>query len=236
MNAVVPSPANPAPSPLVVDLVADLTDPWSFLGKRRLDQALGALAGTGHPEVRWHGFRMVPEASQRRVPWREQLQKRLPAGVTPEFAERTLTDAGREFGIRFDFTKLDQMPDTVEAHRLVKLAERDGLAMQTAEAIFTAFFEQGRDIACLGELRQIGESAGLSAPVLAAFANPLAARDAVDAEEQRLRSFGVQAVPNLLLNGRILVPGPADVPTYVAAIDQALFPQAAPDADTPTLH
>ncbi|MBX5463002.1 MAG: hypothetical protein IRZ28_18175, partial [Steroidobacteraceae bacterium] len=35
----------------------------------------------------------------------------------------------------------------------------------------------------------------------------------------------VVTTPNLLINGRVLVPGPADVSTYVQALDQALFPQ-----------
>jgi hypothetical protein len=43
--------------------------------------------------------------------------------------------------------------------------------------------------------------------------------------------------PNLLINGRVLVPGPADVSTYVQALDQALFPQlAASPADKKHLH
>jgi hypothetical protein len=39
----------------------------------------------------------------------------------------------------------------------------------------------------------------------------------------------VVATPNLLINGRVLVPGPADVSTYVQALDQALFPKLSSD-------
>jgi len=53
--------------------------------------------------------------------------------------------------------------------------------------------------------------------------------EAITAEEKRLRGFGVTATPNLLINGRVLVPGPADVSTYVQALDQALFPQLPSD-------
>jgi predicted DsbA family dithiol-disulfide isomerase len=35
----------------------------------------------------------------------------------------------------------------------------------------------------------------------------------------------VEGVPNLLLNSRVLVPGAADVATYIQALDQALFPE-----------
>ena len=73
-------------------------------------------------------------------------------------------------------------------------------------------------------LNAVAREAGLSGETLAAFANPVEGREQVAAEEQRLRGIGVVATPNLLINGRVLVPGPADVSTYIQALDQALFP------------
>ena len=71
---------------------------------------------------------------------------------------------------------------------------------------------------------------------LAAFNDPKAGADLVDAEEKRLQGLGVMATPNLLINGRILVPGPADVATYVQALDQALFPGLSASEDKRLLH
>ena len=53
----------------------------------------------------------------------------------------------------------------------------------------------------------------------------------MDAEEKRLQGLGVNGTPNLLINGRILVPGAAEVSTYVQALDQALFPGLAASED-----
>ena len=58
-----------------------------------------------------------------------------------------------------------------------------------------------------------------------AFTAGASGRDEVLAEERRLRGLGVEGVPNLLLNSRVLVPGAADVATYIQALDQALFPE-----------
>ncbi len=162
----------------------------------------------------------------------------LPAcrGGSADFAERSLSEAGRELGIEFDFSKLEAMPDTTEAHRLVKLAEAERLTMELAEAIFRAYFQDGRDIGSSVELARIGADVGLSAALIESFVRSRAGAEDVDQEESRLRSFGVVAVPNLLLNGRVLVPGPADVPTYVQAIDQAIFPPLPAGGPRPTLH
>ena len=98
-----------------------------------------------------------------------------------------------------------------------------------------ASLEQGVDIGDPAELAGIGRAHGLSAETLAAFADGTGAAGVVEAEEQRLRLLGVSNVPNLLLNGRVLVPGPADVDTYVVALDQAIFPAGPSPRDNPRL-
>jgi predicted DsbA family dithiol-disulfide isomerase len=221
---------------LELDLIADLACPWSFLGKRSLERALRNLYGTPVRALRWHGFRGQGEGEQKATAWPDHLATRLPAGVTVDLAHRTLADAGRALGIRFDFDKLSKLPDTREAHRLVKLAARDERQSEVADALFGAFFESGRDIADPLVLAAVGAESGLSTGTLDAFRNPSEGRDDVAAEEKRLRGLGVTATPNLLINGRILVPGPADVSTYVQALDQALFPELPAPQDKRLLH
>lgn len=235
-QALIRSPGAATPA-LTLDVVADYTCPWSFLGLRRMARALDHLRGLDQaPVLRWHGFRLerspaVPGDSA----WRRHLAARLPKGITPEFAESSLAEAGREFGIDFDFAALRAVPDTLEAHRLTALAAGPGAQEAVADAIFRAYFERGLDIGDRAVLAAIGRSAGLPADVLAAFGDGSGAPGIVEAEEHRLRLLGVVNVPNLLLNGRVLVPGPADVDTYVMALDQAIFPPGPSPRDNPRL-
>jgi predicted DsbA family dithiol-disulfide isomerase len=231
METMLPVPRVPTPS-LVLDVVADFTCPWSFLGTRRILRALGAVQGLPEPPLlRWHGFRLpLPTTAA----WREHLAQRLPPGLTAEFAERSLEEAGRALGIRFDFAAIRTVPDTLHAHRLVLAAASTGQHAQVADALFRAYFEQGRDIGNEAELLDIARECALPAAVIDAYhqgfaaeaASPAAAGVAVVlAEEQRLRALGVQNVPNLLINNHVLVPGPAEEAIYVQALDHVLFPQ-----------
>ncbi|MEZ5499396.1 MAG: DsbA family oxidoreductase [Steroidobacteraceae bacterium] len=215
----------PAGPNLVIDLVADFICPWSFIGVRRLGVALRNFSSQTPPVFRWHGLRMHAGDAAPPQDWASHLATRLPPGVSAGMAEQGLREAGREFGIGFRFDSIRNVADTGEAHRLVHLAAAEGLQGALADRLFRGYFELGEDLTEAGSLVQIGRDAGLGEESLRRFTDSEEGLDSVRADEARLRSLGVTATPNLLLNHHVLVPGSADVPTYVAALDRALFPQ-----------
>ncbi|HEU4626511.1 MAG TPA: DsbA family oxidoreductase [Steroidobacteraceae bacterium] len=239
MDTQIATPTVARPT-LEIDLIADLACPWSFLGKRSLERALDNLYGLPVRALRWHGFRTQMELAlthgDTRRTWRDHLASRLPPNVTVDFAQKSLTEAGESVGIHFDFDRIERLPDTTEAHRLVVLAAREDKHSEVADGLFRAFFEQGRDIGDPKVIEAVGRENHLAEETLIAFANPAEGRDIVEADEKRLRGFGVTVTPNLLINGRVLVPGPADVSTYVQALDQALFPQLTGPSSKKRLH
>ncbi len=225
------TPARPA---LELDLIADLACPWSFLGKRSLERALENLYGAPVKALRWHGLPL--QGQHESHPWRDHLATRLPKGIDVDFAHNSLVEAGKDLGITFDFEKLHRVPDTREAHRLVRLAARESRQSEVVDALFSAFFEQGRDISDREVLVNVALDCELESVIQTAFSDPAEGRDDVEAEEKRLRGLGVTGIPNLLINGRVLVPGPADVSTYIQALDQALFPEELEPQSKRLLH
>jgi predicted DsbA family dithiol-disulfide isomerase len=224
MNATV-RPLNDVRRTLDIDLVADFTCPWSWLGMAQLTRALGNLSGDVETRLRWHPFRMAnPRESAAPRNFHEYLAERLPSGISVPFAEKSLTEAGRELGIDFHFEKLGPLPSTSEAHRLVQLATGEGRHANVAAAIFRAYFERGADISDVEVLAALGAEAGLSGRTLQSFRETREGETVLAGSEERLRGFGVRTVPNLLFGGRVLVPGTVNVATYVHALDQALFP------------
>jgi predicted DsbA family dithiol-disulfide isomerase len=223
---------------LDIDLVADFTCPWSWLGMAQLTRALSNLSGDVETRLRWHPFRMnSPNANSAPRSFHDYLAERLPTGISVPFAEQSLMEAGRELGIDFHFEKLGALPSTSEAHRLVQLADKEGRHANVAAAIFRAYFERGADIGDVTVLSQIGSEAGLDEKTLLAFRDTRDGDSALAGSEARMRGFGVRTVPNLLFGGRVLVPGTVNVATYVHALDQALFPSADEEAKVqPTLH
>ena len=193
----------PAPKRLnlELDLIADFACPWSYLGKRSLERALGNLHGFPTPALRWHGFRAQTEEKPEAIAaapqsWREHIAARLPAGISVDFAHKSLAEAGESLGIHFDFSKLGQLPDTREAHRLVALAAKEDKQSEVADGIFRAFFEEGRDITDHETLWKIGAPFSVQ-PMSTRVAGTL-----VDRDWQAGQRRGVEGSPQFFVGER----------------------------------
>ena len=106
-------PLNDVRRTLDIDLVADFTCPWSWLGMAQLTRALGNLSGDVETRLRWHPFRMATATRRASKPrsFHDYLAERLPPGISVPFAEKSLTEAGRELGIEFHFEKLGRVAE-----------------------------------------------------------------------------------------------------------------------------
>ncbi len=150
-----------SPATLQVDVIADLICPWCYLGKRRLDDALSAVHGPSL--VSWYPFQINPAMPVSGMALDEYLEKRFGSAAALQPAMDELALIGKSEGINFDFDKLKRIPNTLDAHRLMKLAETEELsASDLAEKLLRGFFEGGLDIADRDVLIDIGGGSGLS--------------------------------------------------------------------------
>src|SRR5260370_9261207 len=96
---------------------------------------------------------------------------------------------------------MERTPNTVDAHRLIRLAGQQGKQDVVVEGLFAAYFNEGRDIGDPTVLADVGASAGLDrARILAMLASDeglAAMRSAL----HRAVSLRVWGVPTVLVDG-----------------------------------
>ena len=99
------------------------------------------------------------------------------------------------------------MPDTRDAHRLVRWAGGQGRADAVAEWLFRAYFSEGRDIGDAAVLADIGAAAGMDRAILEDLLAGDADRDVIEAEAGRARAIGVSGVPTHIFANKVAVVG-----------------------------
>ena len=127
---------------------------------------------------------------------------------------------GREAGITYDFNRIRRSPNTLDAHRVIRWAEPEGLQTRTAMALFRRYFELGEDISDPGVLRAAAEEAGMDGAAVAALLAGEADRAEVRAEAEAAREMGVTGVPTFIIAGQYVLTGAQPVEVWEDVIGQ----------------
>src|SRR6266446_2992687 len=127
-------------------------------------------------------------------------------GCTPASSDR-FRPAGRSEGLVFNHDKMERTPNTLDAHRLIRLAGQQGKQHDVVEGLFAPYFNEGRDIGDPTVPADIGAAAGLDrARVLAMLASDEGQAE-VRSELQRAVNLRVSGVPTVLVDGVPLFSG-----------------------------
>ena len=118
--------------------------PWCYIGKRRLEKAIAAHGGP--VQVRWLPFQLNPTMPKEGISRREYRTKKFGSWERSQELDAKVAAAGKAEGIHFAFDQIERTPNTLDAHRLIWLADKEGVQDAVVEALFRAYFTDGRDI------------------------------------------------------------------------------------------
>lgn len=140
-------------------------------------------------------------------------------------------------GINFRFDKLSRVPSTLNAHRLMKLAETERAnTSDLAEEFLKGFFESGLDIGDRDVLSELATRHGLETSDINKTLDDDLSRRAVLAQEAQVRQRGVTGVPDFLVNKRLFVVGAQSTEALVSAFDSAIFGEFSDNPVAATIH
>jgi predicted DsbA family dithiol-disulfide isomerase len=195
-------PAGEARREIRVEIVSDAICPWCLIGKRRFERAAAELPESMVLSVRWLPFELnpdMPAGGMDRVAYRSA---RFGSWERAQERDAQVAAAGAQEGIEFHHELMARTPNTFDAHRLIWLAEREGVQGEVVEALFRAYFVEGRDIGDAAVLAELAAGAGVSRERATALLAGDEGAVAVGGAEGAAHRQGVSGVPTFVLNGR----------------------------------
>jgi predicted DsbA family dithiol-disulfide isomerase len=178
---------------ILIDVISDVICPWCFLGKRRLDNAIGLLDGI-KVEVKWRPFFLDPTIPAEGMSRRTYLENKFGAERL-ETIHDSIKAAGKADGVPYAFERITRTPNTMDAHRLIRWSHDANKQHDMAERLFMAYFHDGLDIGDRKVLQKIAGDAGMDEADISAKLDSDADVDAVNAEVERAYRMGVTGVP-----------------------------------------
>ncbi len=209
---------------LTVDVISDVICPWCFVGKRRLEKAVATLVGKHEVVVRWHPFQLNPQMPRDGMDRRQYRTTKFGSWERSLALDAQITEVGATEGIVFALDRIARTPNTLDAHRLIRLGGEQGVQDAVVEALFRAYFCEGRDIGDRETLLDVVAGAGLARGRAEAVLSGDEGLGEVRAAEQDSRGLGVQGVPFFVVNGELALKGAQKPETFLAAFERLTSP------------
>ena len=204
---------------LTIDVISDVICPWCYIGKRRLEKAVAAF-GREQVRVRWHPFQLNSRMHKGGMNRKEYRTAKFGSWERSLALDAQVAEAGRGEGIPFAFDRIMRTPNTLHAHRLIGLADTEGVQDAVVEAVFRAYFTEGRDISRSAVLLDVVAEGGLDRKRAETFLNGDEGLAAIRAAEEQARRGGVQGVPYFLINGTLALSGARESGAFLDAFEQ----------------
>jgi len=190
---------------LSIEVISDVICPWCFIGKRRLEKAICAYRKP--VRVRWHPFRLNPAMPKDGISRREYRIGKFGSWERSMELDANIVAVGMQEGIHFDFDRMERTPNTLDAHRLIWLSDGEGIQDAVVEALFLAYFTEGRDISNQQRLIDVVAEAGMDRIRAEATLNSDEGMDAIKEAGEQARRFRVDGVPFFIVNNDLTLSG-----------------------------
>ncbi|GAA6178897.1 DsbA family oxidoreductase [Shimia sp. NS0008-38b] len=189
-----------------LDVISDPICPWCLIGKTRLEKALAQEPD--HPFViEWHPFQLNPDMPAAGMDRREYLETKFGGKDNAVRVYGDIERHAREEGLEIDFAAIKRTPNTIDAHRLIHWAGIEQKQNDVVDALFTAYFMEGRDIGSADVLADIADGVGMDAAVVRKLLSTDTDVEDMRKRDTHSREMGVNSVPTFIVANQHAVPG-----------------------------
>lgn len=212
---------SPPRARLQIEVVFDLVCPWCHLGTHRLRRALRNRPDLAADLV-WRPFLLNPDIAPGGVSRHDYVLRKFGGEDRARRLHATIAELGRGEGLAFAFDRIRRIPPSVDAHRLIRFADRLGLADAAVQALFEAYFRDGLDIGDPGVLVAIAADIGMDPVATGRLLAGLQEAEAVHADNLRAHRLGINGVPCFVVQGRHAIAGAQEPEVLERLLDVAM--------------
>jgi len=203
-----------------IDVISDTVCPWCFIGKRRLEKALADRPDYLF-QINWRPFQLNPDLPKDGMSRAQYLALKFGSDDRASKIYQTVHMAALEEGLDIQFNGMNNQPNTLSSHRLIRWAGTAGVQNEVVELLFQEYFFNGRDIGDADTLASVAAKAGMDRDLVHELVLSGADEKLVADEEVVARRMGIAGVPCFVIDSKYAVSGAQDSAVLVNIFDLA---------------
>ena len=203
-----------------IEVWSDVVCPFCYVGKRELQAALADFEHADEVEVVWKAFELDRTASAEGEDTAEHLMAKYGLSADEVAAQNdSIAERAAQVGLEFNW-RSSKSTNTLDAHRLIKLAETEGKGDEATEAFMKAFFTDGELVSDHDTLVRVATGIGLDEARVREVLGGVEFAEQVHADESEAAGYGISGVPFFLFEGQWAVSGAQPAELFTQALDQ----------------
>lgn len=205
-----------------IQIWSDVMCPFCYIGKRRFEAALQQFTHKEDVEIEWKSFQLNPNLKTDPNTNINQYLADI-KGFTIDHAQQLnnhVTQMAAEAGLTYNFDKA-VVANSFNAHRFAHLAKQHGLGNEAEEALFKAYFTDGKNIDDDEVLEELGTALGLDKNEIKQTLASNKFADDVKQDINQAQQLGITGVPFFVMNNKYGVSGAQAVPVFLQTLEKS---------------
>ncbi len=205
--------------PLQIDIVSDVVCPWCYIGKRRIENALGLVPDVP-VEIHWRPFFLNSWVPREGIGRDEYLTAKFGSVEAYKGIAGRVVAAANEEGLAYRPEMVKRQPNTIDCHRLILWAEAQGKSAEMKQRLMELYFRDGGDLTDVDVLVQAAADCGFHADDVRRRLSTDEDVALISAQAQAAADKGISGVPTFVFAQKYAVSGAQPAEQLARAIRQ----------------
>lgn len=205
-----------------IEIWSDIMCPFCYIGKRHFEAALKQFPQANEVEIEWKSFQLdptIPKMDERVDVYQYLADKKGMSLEQSKAMHENVIQMAKNAGLDYNFD-IAVVGNSKDAHRLIQFAKTKELGDQAEEALFKAYFTDGKNMADMKDLIEIGTSIGLDSNELTSILESDAFAYEMMQDVQEAQNIGVQGVPFFVFDRKYAVSGAQPVEAFLQTLEK----------------
>lgn len=204
-----------------IEIWSDIMCPFCYIAKRKFEKALAQFPHPKDLQVVWHSYQQQPELQH--DPDKDIFDFLVEVeGMSRDQAiqmNTQVTTIARNVGLDYHFNDI-VVANTLDAHRLIKLAALHGLQEEAVERLFAAYFTEAKNLEDHETLLQLGTDIGLEENDIQQMLSTDAFVQEVKDDQHLAEELDIETVPFFSLNRQYGISGLQPTEMFLQALQK----------------
>lgn len=204
-----------------IEIWSDFICPFCYIGKRKMEMALDQFSQKDRVKVVYRSYELDPYIEydpEMNVHTFFSHKYGMSTAKAKEM-NKSLQQEAEEVGLIYRFETM-KYANTLDAHRLVQYANKEGKGSLLTEALLYAHFTDSKNISDHATLVEIGGQSGLNENEIVNVLESRKYKRHVRDDEEQAEEIGIKAVPYFVFNETYGISGVHPVEVFLDVLEQ----------------